>query len=201
MRDVKKAAAKSGRYSSMVAVLRRVLPLAVLVVLGALVVWPMLREKDLGEAVKEAVPNVVVENLRLSGTDKEDRQYLLTAKRASQAISMNGLVDLEQVRGDIALKDDGWLAGTANLGRYDQKSKKLWLGGGIQMFHDGGYTFSAEEAQIDLGASSAWSEKPVTITWGGGIITGSGFRVLDAGNTVVIEGKSRLFLKGAQGRR
>jgi len=198
-RDTRSAVAQSFVYSRVVGVLRWALPLAVLLGLVMLVVWPMLGAKKMKTIVAEAIPNLVVENLHLTGLDAKNQPYSLTAAKALQAANVKNLIDLEKPQGDITLSSGAWLAGKAQYGRFDQLNKHLWLGGDVQLYHDQGYQFTTSEAQVDLGQNLAWGEQPVLIQGAFGEIRGQGFRVLDEGNVIVIKGhaQARLNLQAA----
>lgn len=193
-RDTRRAMEQSAAYSRTVGLLRWILPLLVLLVLLVLIVWPMLRTQDIAATVTEAIPNLVVENLNLTGLDANNQPYSLTAARALQAADARNLIDLEKPKGDITLNSGAWLAGRADYGRFDQEHKRLWLGGNVQLFHDGGYQFTTNEAQADLGENLAWGDQPVLIQGAFGEIRGQGFRMLDKGKVMVIKGPARATL-------
>ncbi|MDD5586184.1 MAG: LPS export ABC transporter periplasmic protein LptC [Alphaproteobacteria bacterium] len=194
LRDTRRAAAHSAAYSRAVGVLRWALPLAVLMVLVALIVLPMIQAKKITAAVAEAVPNLVVEKLNLTGLDAKNQPYSLTAAKALQAENAKNVIDLEMPQGDIALENGAWLAGKAQYGRYDQENKRLWLGGNVELFHDQGYQFTTSEAQVDMSQNTAWGDQPVLIQGAFGEIRGQGFRVLEKGNVVVIKGHAQALL-------
>jgi lipopolysaccharide export system protein LptC len=64
----------------------------------------------------------------------------------------------------------------------------------VQLFHDKGYQFTTDEAQVDINQDDAWGEKPVLIQGGFGEIRGKGFRVLDHGSVVVVGGPAKAIL-------
>ncbi len=194
LRDTRQALARSRFYSRVVGFLRWTLPLAVLVVLVVLVGWPILQTKSLTAIVAEAIPNLVVENLHLTGIDASNQPYSLTAARALQALKSKSLIDLEKPQGEITLNNGAWLAGKAELGRFDQQGQRLWLGGNVQLFHNEGYQFTTSEAQVDMAKNIAWGDKPILIEGSFGEIKGEGFRVLERGNVVVVTGHSRALL-------
>jgi hypothetical protein len=73
----------------------------------------------------------------------------------------------------------------------DQANKKVWLGGSVEFFHDGGYRFLSDEVHIDWTKDLAWGEKPVLIQGPFGEVRGQGFRVLDGGKTLIVIGRRR----------
>lgn len=196
-RDTRKALAQSHVHTRTVGVLRWTLPLLVLFVLLALIVWPMLSTRQITTVVAENVPNLVVENLHLTGLDAKNQPYTLTAARALQAADVKNMIELEKPQGDILLESGAWLAGVAKFGRYDQANKNLWLNGDVHVFHDQGYQFSTTEAEVDLSRNAASGDKPVLIQGNFGEIEGSGFSITDKGNTVIVKGpaKARLQLQ------
>ncbi len=189
-RDVRAAASKSLAYTRFVKIFRWILPLFAVVGLAVLLVWPMVREKQLAALIVERVPDLMVENLHLTGFDSRNQSYSLTAKRALQArgAANKETVDLESPKADISLQDGVWLAGQAAYGRLDQKEKKLWLGGKVELFHDQGTHFTSDEAYIDIDKETVWGEKPVLIQGSFGEIRGNGFRLLQAGKIFIILG-------------
>lgn len=122
MRDTSRVLEGATAYSRVVGLLRWVLPVSVLALFAALLIWPMVGRHKLAATVAQAVPNLVVENLRMTGVDKNDEPYLLTAKRALQVQDSKAMIDLEHPQGELTLNSGAWLAGKANFGRFDQDS-------------------------------------------------------------------------------
>jgi len=192
--------AQSGAYTRFVGRLRRFLPAIVFLLLLTLVVWPMVNNRKWSTIVNDAVPNLVVENLHFSGLDDQEQPYSLTALRAFQAGNTKNLVDLEKPEGEVTLNNGAWLAGKASYGRFDQQAKRLWLGGDVELFHDQGYSFTTSDAQLDLDKNTAWGDEPILIQGSFGEIRGTGFRVLDGGDVLVVEGhaKAKLYVGNLQ---
>ncbi len=189
-RDTRRAVALSRVYSRWVGLLRWALPLLVLLVMTALIAWPMVRAKKLTAVVAQAIPNLVVENLRLSGVDAKNQPYRVTAARAMQEGDTKNLIGLETPQAEITLTTGNWISGKANYGRYDQQANLLWLDGNVQVFHDQGYRFSTNQAQVDMGQNTASGEQPVLIQGDFGQIKGQGFEILNKGKTLIIKGKT-----------
>ena len=187
-RDISTAAQHSRAYSRVVGILRWTMPLVVVGGLALLVIWPQLKTIGFEELVVQNVPNLMVEELNLTGLDSKNQAYALTAKRALQVGNFKNVIDLEYPKGEIALNDGGWLSGGAQLGRYDQKAEKLWMGGKVEFFHDKGYRFLTDELFVDMKKNIAWSEKPVLFQGAFGIIRGVRFHVLEGGNVIVFKG-------------
>jgi len=196
-RDTRAARINSIRNSRIVDVLRWLLPVIILFGIGALLAWPMWHDNQISAVMVDNVPNLMVEKLNLTGTDTKGQAYALTADRALQAANTKNIVDLDKPKGEIQLSGGAWVAGHADRGRLDQGSNKLWLGGNVELFHDQGYRFTSDEMNVDMKTSTAWGLQPITIQGPFGTIAGGGFRLLDAGATIVITGpaKARLSLQ------
>lgn len=142
----------------------------------------------------------MIENLHMNGLDEKGEPYSLTATRALQSTDSKNIIDLVKPLGELTLKSGTWLAGKAEQGRFDQNTDKLWLGGDVEFFHDGGYQFTTSDAQFDLKNNLAWGERPVVIQGAFGVIHGQGFRILSGGKVVIVTGHSTatLNLRNAQ---
>jgi lipopolysaccharide export system protein LptC len=193
-RDTRRAIAQSGGYSRVVGLLRWALAGLVLVLLAAVLIWPMVQTNKLHTIITESVPNLVVENLHLTGLDDSDQPYSLTAERALQAGKTKNFIDLEKPQGEITLNNGAWVAGKAQYGRFDQPGKRLWLGGNVQIFHDQGYQFTTSEAQLDMSHDAAWGDQPVLIQGSFGEIRGQGFRLLKRGTVMIVKGHAQALL-------
>jgi lipopolysaccharide export system protein LptC len=187
---IRKARA-SRPFSSFV---RRALPIVAGLVLLALIVWPIIDSKQILKDVMKEIPDIVVQNPHYSGLDNKNQPYALSAAMAKRPGGMQNIFDLEKPKGDITLENGSWLSGKADFGRFDQEARKLWLGGNVQLFHDKGYQFTSDEAQIDIDNSYAWGEKPVLLQGSFGQIRGQGFRLLDGGKTMIVKGPAKAIL-------
>ncbi len=185
---------KARRARPLSALLRRSLPVVSLFMLGALVAWPLINPNIIGKAIMKNIPDIVVQNPRYNGLDAKNQPYTMSAAVAKRPGGMPNIYDLEKPQGEITLKTGNWLFGKANLGRFDQDTRKLWLGGNVQIFHDKGYQFTSDEVQVDIDGNFAWGARPVLIQGGFGEIRGQGFRLLDDGNVMIVQGPAKAIL-------
>jgi lipopolysaccharide export system protein LptC len=186
--------AREGRMTRIIAKLRLWLPLLAAVVMLMLFLWPVLLPNFKMSDVAKKIPDLVIDNLHYTGTDNKNEPYSLLAAQATRPAALRGIYDMTKPEGEITLQSGAWMDGKADFGRYDEIDKKLWLGGNVRMFHDKGYEVTTDEAQVDLNTDDAWSDKPVLIQGGFGTIRGVGFRFLDSGHTVVVEGPATAVL-------
>ena len=103
-------------------------------------------------------------------------------------------------KADITTKDGTWLVLTAENGIYAREAKTLKLDGKVNLFHDHGYEFRTDRAQIDLAAGTATGNDPVEGQGAFGHLTATGFQLTNKGRTIQFRGKSKLtFYPGTSG--
>lgn len=175
-------------------VLRLILPLGAIVIGVYLVGWARLHPNKVETAVMNNLPDLVIDNLNYSGRDSSNQPYSLTAEKATRPSGTTNLFDLDKPHGELTLQNGSWVSGQAQYGRFDQQARQLWLGGNVQLFHDKGYQFTTDEAQVAIDDRYAWGEKPVLLQGGFGTIRGQGFRLLDSGNVMVVTGPAHAVL-------
>jgi lipopolysaccharide export system protein LptC len=186
--------ARVGRMADFVRKLRLWLPLTAIGVIFLLFLWPIILPTFKMSNIVKNIPDLVIDNLHYTGTDNKNEPYSLLAKQATKPSSLHGIYDLIKPEGEITLTSGAWLDGKADYGRYDEINRKLWLGGDVQIFHDKGYQVTTDEAQVNLNNDDAWGDKPVLIQGSFGTIRGIGFRFLDGGHTIVINGPATAVL-------
>jgi lipopolysaccharide export system protein LptC len=193
--------ARDGRRARFVAKLRLWLPLLAAFVIILLFIWPKIAPSFKMTNIIKNIPDLVIDNVHYTGMDDKNQPYSLLAAQATKPSNLHGIYDLTKPEGEITLQSGAWIDGKAEFGRYDEENKKLWLGGNVRLFHDKGYQFTTDEAQVNLTNDDAWGDKPVLIQGSFGTIRGTGFRFLDSGHTMVVEGpaKAILSLHGAAG--
>ncbi len=67
--------------------------------------------------------------------------------------------------------------------------------GHVVVTHDLGYRLETELAVVDIPAARAYGDRPVSGTGPEGDLSGSGFEILDKGQTVKVLGRSKLIIK------
>jgi lipopolysaccharide export system protein LptC len=188
-RETKRAIrARDGGHTRFIAWLRLGLPIGAGLVLVILMIWPVIRPHLTKAVLLKNIPDLVIRNLHYTGLDTKNEPYSLNAVTAKRPNATTNIYDLEKPEGEITLANGTWLDGKADYGRFDQDTRKLWLGGNVQLFQDKGYQFTSDEVQADLSTNLAWGEKPVLIQGDFGEIRGQGFRFLDSGAIVLVTG-------------
>jgi arabinose-5-phosphate isomerase len=180
-----------GNYSRFVGLMKLVLPAVAGVLILMVIVWPQFEDKPDGFRLRpssislESAGGQKLVNARYTGTDRRDNPFTITAKALAQRNKDDEAVELHGV------------AVTAPIGSYRKKERILKLSGGVDLFHDDGYEFHTEVATVDLVDGVASSDRPVRGHGPFGRLRSSGFRILDGGERILFQGKTRLLLHPA----
>ncbi len=132
---------------------------------------------------------IVMDRPTLTGYDKQNRRYKVSADKAIQKITNPNEVRLNDISAEVTLPDQGSATITAGGGDYDNSSATLKLIGGIRVDSSMGYQVSLKNAEIDLQAGTLVSHNPVTVRYQDSEITGDTMSVTDGGKRIVIEGR------------
>lgn len=198
---MRRTRAGSRGYSRFVRSMKFLLPTAAALLVTLVVAWPQLdwdgeqRDSSDWKVKPEDAENLSMTEPRYVGSDDQNRPFVVTADGAKQIAPKAERVALEHPKGDITLSDGAWVAVTAREGTFDRDTYQLDLSGGVELFHDEGYTLNSESAHVDLRAGTAAGDQPVQGHGPGGAITGQGFRVLKGGDTVMLTGKSTMLIR------
>ena len=149
------------------------------------------------ELSTEDINNMTMLNLRFDGMDQEDRPFSITANEARQNTDQIGVIDLIEPRADITLADGAWVALMAAGGHYDRDGRRLDMSGGVNVFHDRGFEISSEVVSVDLDTGTASSDRVVNGQGPAGELTAAGFRVMNDGQRIFLNGPARLELYAA----
>ena len=192
-----------GNYSRFVGLMTLVLPAAAGVLILMIIVWPQFEHKPDGFRLRpssvslETADGQKLVNARYTGTDRRDNPFTITAKALAQRSKDDEDVALHGPTADIFLNAGSWIAVTAPIGNYSTKARILKLTGGVDLFHDDGYEFHTEVATVDLVDGVTSSDRPVRGHGPFGRLRSSGFRILDGGERIQFQGKTRLLLHPA----
>jgi lipopolysaccharide export system protein LptC len=198
------AATRDTAYARFVGWMKIVLPVSALVLLVLVLTWPKLVLKQGTEvpplplATNDDTDDARAHHLSISGFDKHDRPFTITARQAIQEDPGGDTVILEAPSADITLEGGAWLAAKADSGHLNRKTELLQLSGSVDLFHDQGFELRTEAANVDLQNGVAWSDTPVEGSGPQGELHAEGLEVLDRGERVIFTGRSRVvFYRGA----
>ena len=171
------------------------LPLAALLLLSLVVIWPLVTGREEGFRISfsdspDLDGSLRMVNARYLGADDRDQPYTVTAAEVSQTEPNSPLVTLKEVSADVFLEDGGaqWFALSAREGLYERDQRFLDLIGDVSIFSDQGHEFHTERAHVDLAGRTADGDLPVQ---------GQGpLGLLQAGNFHVDNGEETMFFEG-----
>ena len=185
-------------YSRFVVLMKVLLPVIAFLLIVLVVAWPYLKLNDtrfsIGfTALKVGnVEDPAMINPRFQGSDKDRQTFSITADIAKNLLNAEKSVELEMPKADISLDDGSWLVVTAKSGIYVRQKEILTLNEQVNLFHDSGYEFRTESADINLTTGSASGSVPVEGQGPFGNLKAEGFRLVDKGKTIYFTGKSKL---------
>ncbi len=190
------------RHSSRVRFLRRVLPVLALVilVLAALVAWldPFRIVRDFPiDLMKLSIRDnkLVMDAPKLSGFTKDGRGYNITATAAAQDLTKTNIVELEGIKANFALTNNGMTELTAVKGLYDAKGDTVRLTDGITIRSTAGYDGKLQDAMIEVKRGYVVTDSPVDINFNNGSIRANRMEVFDNGARAVFEGGVKMIMK------
>lgn len=187
-------------HTQRVAALRLGLPLAALVILAIVLLWPALTRQMISLPPLPNLPQLTMERPHFSGTDDQNRPFSLSAERAIQQPNRLLLVDLEKLEANMTMADGTPVSGSALRGRFDQGNKRLWLGGNVTVMQPSRKVrFQTNEMFVDFGQRAVWGNRPARLSGDFGTIEGQKFRVYDGGKIMMFTGAVRATLNVADG--
>jgi lipopolysaccharide export system protein LptC len=195
-------------YSRFVIWMKVLLPVVALLLIGLIFVWPYLKLNEsrfnIGFTTLRVgnMEDPAMINPRFLGADKERQTFSITADIAKNLLNAEKSVVLEMPKADISLDDGSWLVVTAKNGIYLRASETLTLNEQVNLFHDSGYEFRTESADIGLNSGTASGSVPIEGQGPFGKLQAEGFRLVNKGKTIYFVGKSKLTVyPGAKGQQ
>lgn len=191
---------RSSAYSRFVSLMKLLLPVTAFGLIVLVVSWPYIAVENLGfrlglSALVSADggdPSML--NPRYFGADDTNQAFSISADLARNLSGADISVELEMPKADITMDDGTWLVLTATTGVYTRDKQTLGLRGNVNLFHDGGYEFQTETANVSLNDGIADGDSPVIGQGSFGTIEAQGFIVHSKGKTIYFKGRSKLLI-------
>jgi lipopolysaccharide export system protein LptC len=186
----------SRSYSRMVGVLKYALPVAALMIVALVVLWPELHpaQVDISSPAERAeAASGEIQNRRYSGVDEAARPYTVWATLAKQV--QDQMFDLNRPKGELKLPSGLLMTLDAQAGKLDRSTKSVHLSGNVTLRRSDGTTLVTDAADIDLAGKGARSSTPVTAEGPFGTLSAGGFKVEQQGDVIIFTGPTRLLLK------
>jgi lipopolysaccharide export system protein LptC len=190
------------RHSSRVRFLRRVLPVLALIILGiaGAVAWldPFRIVRDFPiDVMKLSIQGnkLVMDAPKLSGFTKDGRGYNITATAAAQDLTKTNVIELEGIKANFALTNNGMTELTAVKGVYDAKGDIIRLTEGVVVRSTAGYEGKVQDAYIEVKRGFVTTDNPVDIIFNNGTIRADRMQIFDNGARAIFEGGVRMMMK------
>jgi lipopolysaccharide export system protein LptC len=202
--DRRDAARKSRRFVRVAGPVRLALAAVAVLTIAVVLVWPQIQPRVDRLRVGMATLDVVgtdaegLVNARLSGNDARDRPFAITAEFVRQLSGAPNTLGLDQPRGRIVMEDGTETTIRADAGTFDQGTSMLELTGDVVLATGDGSRYETASAELDLSSGIASGSEPVHGEGPFGTVTGEGFRALDYGDTIFVNGRSTLIVSEAQ---
>lgn len=185
-----------GRYDRFVKVMRVAMPAASVVLLLAVLVWPLISGQEMSFVLSKDRVEVSPERLRMEsphyrGTDARGRPFEITARRAVQRTSATPIVELVDVAARMTMSNDV-VHVEAEKGSYDLDQEQLRVTGPLVLTTDRGYHLTTRDAVVDLPSKTAYGSDGVEGRGPLGEFRAQRFRANIDAETVVFEGGTHM---------
>ncbi len=175
---------------------RIVLPMLIGILSAFMIMAPLTTQGDVSFLLDKNKVEVARERLRTQsalyrGEDAKGRTFSLRAGSAVQKRSDEPVVELDQLRAQIQLKD-GPAELRADHGQYDLNSEQVAIPGPLHFESSGGYDLATSNATVDLKTRSMKSAGAVSGTVPQGKFSASRMSADLDSHVVTLDGDARL---------
>ena len=189
-------AAPGSSHDRVIAVLRRVLPMAIGVLAAFVVVLPLYAGGDVSFLLDKNKVEVAKERLRVQsatyrGEDDKGQAFALSAGSAVQKSAAEPIVKLEQLSARIGLRD-GPASIVADHGHYDRDKQQVSIDGPVRVDSSGGYRLETQNSTVDLKTKTLKSGGAVSGTVPQGTFSANQMSADLESHVVTLDGNARL---------
>ena len=190
---------RGARHSRVVRILRRVLPVAAVLVLAAYFVSTRL-SVTVGEVTASidgmeiADGNLRMLNPTLKGADKRNGKNVVRAEYADQDIKNPKIIKLHAIKADLSSASGGWSRMKAARGVFNSLSELLVMQDRITIATSAGVTGELEHATLDMESQTLRSHRPVFFELSNGTVNANALTFLSSEKTLVFRGKVKVHL-------
>jgi lipopolysaccharide export system protein LptC len=140
---------------------------------------------------------LVMANPKLNGFTKEKQPYSMTALRAIQDVTTQGIIELEGIDAKVPIAIDNVAAVKASRGTYDRSENTMNLPSDVTITTTDGIQAKFKSVFLDMGKGTMKTDNPVDVSRGGSRITADSMSVQDNGKVLVFENKVRVNIDSA----
>ena len=197
IRDTRREqATPGGAHDRLVAVLTKVLPAAIGVLVALMVLLPFAPRGDISFLLDRNEVDMIRDRLRVDnamyrGIDDRGRPFSLTAGRAVQRSSAEAVVRMDDLKARILLADGPGVISASN-GRYDIDKEVVTVPGPVSFTAADGYRMVARDVAINLGTRKLTGEGKVEGTIPSGTFSAEHISADLGERTVALYGNARL---------
>lgn len=197
-------AASGSSHDRLIAILRLILPVAILALVILLALAPLTVGRDISFVLSKDSVELARERMRVTsatyrGEDSKGQPFELSAGSAVQVSSRDPVVRLQSLAAKIQLQD-GPARIDAGQGRYDMDSEKVAIDGKVLFRAADGYNIETRDVGIDLKTRQVASQGRVDGRMNMGIFSGDRFTADLNTRIVVLEGRARLHIDQRRAR-
>ena len=189
----------ASRHSNRISILKKALPLAAIILVvgfGASAMISFVPNVDvkIGSSSLED-GKLVMKQPKMSGFDKNNRPYDVTATRAIQDLKTPSIIVLEAIDALVPMDAKNMADVTADDGVYNSDTEKLVLRNNVFIKGARGMDIKLEEANINMKTGTMESSKPVTVTSEDTDLTADSVIVEDNGARIVFKNRVRMTIR------
>jgi lipopolysaccharide export system protein LptC len=198
------AARPGGGYDRFVALAKRALPLAAVVVLAACLIWPLTATQDFSFVLSKDRVAAAGERLRIDralykGEDSKGQPFEISAAKAVQRTSATPVVELTDIAAKLQTAE-GLSQATAEMGRYDLTRERIDIVGPVRFDTEEGTKLATRDVSVDLPTRMVASDAPISGQVPLGTFTANRLRADVRGRVVVLDGGVKLRITQRVGR-
>jgi lipopolysaccharide export system protein LptC len=193
--------AVEARRRAMVRIAKYALPVAALILLSSIAMWPEIARNIENSRVAFQRLSMVrsgagqMLNLRYHGMDGRDRPYTVSADAAERAGPER--LNLTAPIGDVSMPNGSWIELRAKKGVFIQHSNQLDLADAVTLYRQDGTFVFADTATMNLKQGAATSNDYTHAEGPFGTLDAEGFTLVDKGAVIQFRGPAKLVLNGA----
>jgi lipopolysaccharide export system protein LptC len=193
------------RHSRVVRALRVGIPAAIVVVVATAAVVSWIKPLRVLANLPVNIGNLVVSGTkitmqqpRIAGFTKDQRQYDLTAQAAAQDLTNPDVVELQGVQAKMEMQDKVVFTTTAHSGTFQTKTELLTLQEKILVTSSSGFNARLAEAVVEIRAGRIVSEKPVEVSTPTMTLSANRMEIAESGDLIRFERGVEVTLKGEE---
>lgn len=184
-------------HSRMVVSLKVLLPSLAALLVGLVILWPQLQARQ-DEAISivsetDAAPrDQMMVNPRFFTVDGKGEPLNMTAENAYELPGETRRIRLNNVKADLVLKDNRFLALDAAAAVYFQSKDTVELSESVNLYSEDGFELNTTQAQIGLKDQNLKGTAETFIRTPAGTAVSDGFEITDGGTIVRLTGKTKV---------